>query len=60
MSRAERQENDLRNDEIEQLAVELLAKCGEARYYAGTQKQRKFVDALQLFIMGEQDAEEGT
>jgi hypothetical protein len=50
VSRGERQDDDLRNDEIEQLAIELLEKCSEAKYYAGTQKQREFVDCLQSFI----------
>jgi hypothetical protein len=58
-SRGERQNDDLRNDEIEQLAIELLEKCSEARYFSGTQKQRAFVDCLQEFIeIGDTDEEE--
>jgi hypothetical protein len=59
MVRPERENDDRLNDEIEQLAIEILEKCSEARYYAGTSKQRRFVDCLQEFIeIGNNEEEE--
>jgi hypothetical protein len=59
MTRPGREDGDRLNDEIEQMAIEILEKCSEARFYAGTSKQRAFVDCLQQFIeLGDTDEEE--
>jgi hypothetical protein len=53
-------DDDRLTREIEELASELLDVCQEAKFYAGTQKQREFVDALQDFLGMVDDAEEST